>query len=95
VLLGAEYRPPALIAGYASAGVAIATIALFAQQILIAQKATGALAASWFSGLVAAAVTVWLSTGAEGARVGAGFLAGETVAFALIVASVAWVSRPA
>ena len=95
VLLGAEYRPPALIAGYASAGVAIATIALFAQQILIAQKATGALAASWFSGLVAAAVTVWLSTGAEGARVGAGFLAGETVAFALIVASVVWVSRRA
>lgn len=93
VLLGMEYRPSATIAGYAAAGVALATIALFAQQLLIAQNATGALAASWFTGLGAAGAVVALATGTAGARVGAGFLVGEIVAFALIIASVVWAAR--
>jgi len=93
VLLGAEYRPSATIAGYAAAGVAIATIALFAQQMLIALRATAALATSWFAGLAAAAGAVSLATGTAGARVGAAFLVGEALAFALITASVVWVSR--
>jgi len=93
VLLGAEYRPSATIAGYAAAGVAIATIALFAQQMLIALRATVALATSWFAGLAAAAGAVSLATGTAGARVGAAFLVGEALAFALITASVVWVSR--
>jgi O-antigen/teichoic acid export membrane protein len=93
VLLGAEYRPGATIAGYAAAGVAIATIALFAQQILIAQRATGALAASWFGGLMASALIVVTASGSPSARVGAAFLGGEILAFALIVISVTAVSR--
>lgn len=95
LLLGAEYRPSPGIAGYAGAGVAIATIALFAQQILIAQRATGPLAASWFAGLVASAGVVAVATGSASARVGAAFLVGEAVAFGLIVASVVWTSREA
>ncbi|HEX9978602.1 MAG TPA: hypothetical protein VGB41_08245 [Acidimicrobiia bacterium] len=95
LLLGAEYRPSATVAGYAAAGVAIATVALFAQQLLIAQKATGVLAASWFAGLAASAAVVGLASGPAGARVGAGFLVGEAMAFGLIALSVAWVSRRA
>jgi len=93
MLLGAEYRPTATIAGYAAAGVAIATIALFAQQILIAQRATGALAVSWFTGLAASAAVVALTGGTASVRVGAAFLVGEAAAFVLIVVSIVWASR--
>lgn len=94
-LLGAEFRPTSTLAAYAGSGVAIATVALFSQQILIAMRATGRLAISWFVGLTAAAITVSLAGGTPSARVGAGFLVGEAVAFLLIVTMIVRSSRPA
>lgn len=85
LLLGEEFRPTATLAGYAAAGAAIATIALFTQQMLIALRATNRLAFAWITGLGAAAVTVAIASGTPAIRVGFGFLVGEVVAFSLIV----------
>jgi hypothetical protein len=74
--------------------VAIATVALFSQQILIAMRSTGKLAVSWMVGLAAAAITVGLAGGRPSVRVGAGFLVGEVVAFGLIIGTIALASRP-
>jgi O-antigen/teichoic acid export membrane protein len=93
-LLGEVFRPTATLAAYAGAGVAIATIALFAQQILIAMRATGKLALSWALGLAAASLTVMVAGGGPSARVGAGFLVGEALALALIVTMILRSSRP-
>lgn len=94
LLLGDEFRPTATLAAYAASGVAIATIALFAQQILIAMRATGILAIAWITGLAAAAFTVVVAAGSPNARVGAGFLVGEAIAFALIVITIVLIARP-
>ena len=91
--LGAEYRPDSLLAAYAISGVAIATTALFVQQMLVALRATGALAMSWFGGLAAAAVTIVVAPGSASERVGLAFLVGEAVALALIVAAVTRAAR--
>jgi O-antigen/teichoic acid export membrane protein len=93
-LLGSEFRPTDTLAAYAAAGVAIATVALFSQQILIAMRSTGKLAVSWMVGLAAAAITVGLAGGRPSVRVGAGFLVGEVVAFGLIIGTIALASRP-
>jgi len=93
-LLGSEFRPTDTLAAYAAAGVAIATAALFSQQILIAMRSTGKLALSWTVGLAAAAITVGLAGGRPSVRVGAGFLVGEVVAFGLIIGTIAMASRP-
>jgi O-antigen/teichoic acid export membrane protein len=85
LLLGAEYRPGPLLAALAATGALLATVALFAQQMLIAQRATGRLAAAWLAGLAAAAVVVILAGTAPSLRVGWGFLVGEALAFALII----------
>ena len=88
LLLGEEFRPTATLAAYAAAGVAIATVALFAQQILIAMRATGRLALAWLVGLAGASLVVAFAAGSPSARVGAGFLVGEAIAFVLIVATI-------
>lgn len=85
-LLGEEFRPPSGLAAYAGAGVALATVALFTQQMLIAMRATGTLAVAWVSGLVVAGLTVMAAGGSPSMRVGLGFLLGEATAFSLIVA---------
>lgn len=94
LLMGAEYRPTALLAALAAAGTVLATVALFIQQILVAMKATGRLAVAWLAALACAALTVAL-TGSLNAmlRVGWAFLVGEVLAFALLVTLVA-VARP-
>ena len=94
LLLGAEFRPTATLAAYAGSGVAIATVALFSQQILIAMRATGRLAASWGVGLAAASITVIVAGGSPSDRVGAAFLVGEAVAFVLIMMMIVRASRP-
>ena len=94
LLLGEEFRPTASLAAFAAAGVAIATVALFTQQILIAMRATGLLAISWLMGLAGAAFTVVVAEGSPSARVGAGFLVGEVIAFALIAATIVVAARP-
>jgi O-antigen/teichoic acid export membrane protein len=93
LLLGSEFRPTPTLAAYAASGVAIATAALFSQQILIAMRATGRLAVAWLVGLTGAATTVALAGGSPSARVGAGFLVGEGIAFTLIVAMIVVLSR--
>ncbi len=93
--LGAEYRPDALLAGYAIAGVVVATTALFVQQMLIALRATSALATAWFGGLLASAATITVTPGSASSRVGLGFLVGEAVALTLIVAAVSRAARRA
>jgi len=85
LLLGAEFRPSAELAALAASGMAIATVALFAQQMLIAMGATGRLAAAWLTGLGMAAAVVWLGGDDASLRVGRAFLAGEAVAFSGIV----------
>jgi hypothetical protein len=93
IFLGSEYRPDALLAAYAIAGVVIATTALFVQQMLIALRATGALAGAWFGGLTAAAITIIATGGSASERVALGFVTGEAVALALIVLAVVRVAR--
>ena len=93
IFLGSEYRPDALLAAYAIAGVVIATTALFVQQMLIALRATGSLAVAWFGGLAAAAIVVAVTTGEASDRVGLAFMVGEAVALSLIVVAVVRAAR--
>lgn len=86
LLLGAEYRPGPLLAALAASGAMLATVALFAQQMLIARRATGRLALAWLAGLAAAALVVALAGTSPSQRVGWGFLVGEALAFTVIVA---------
>ena len=90
LLMGPEYRPGALLAGLATAGTVLATVAVFAQQILVAMAATGRLAVAWLGGLTAAAAVVVAAGGlSPSLRVGWAFLAGEVLAFTLLVGMVA------
>jgi O-antigen/teichoic acid export membrane protein len=85
-LMGPEYRPAALLAALAAAGTALATVAAFAQQVLVAMGSSGRLAAGWLSGLAAAVAVVLATIGRDATlRVGWAFLTGELVAFALII----------
>jgi len=96
LLLGAEFRPPARLAALAASGVVLATFALFVQQILVAMRATGRLAAAWLVGLAAAAVTIAAASGSASMQVGWAFFAGEATAFVLLVAAtLAGGGRPA
>ena len=86
VLLGDEFRPDATLAALAASGMAIATVALFSQQMLIALRATGRLAVAWGVALAVAALTLMVWTGGgDSIRVARGFLAGEVVAMVGIV----------
>lgn len=88
LMLGSKFRPSVELAALAAAGVAIATLALFTQQLLIARRATARLAAAWLLGLAVAAVVVWIDSSGDSIRVGRAFLAGEAAAFgALVVAA--------
>lgn len=93
ILLGQEFRPPGELAALAGSGVAIATVALFTQQMLIALRATGRLAGAWGSGLAAATLAVVLGGADATLRVGTAFLVGEAVALSLIVAAVVAAAR--
>jgi O-antigen/teichoic acid export membrane protein len=92
-LLGAEFRPGAMLAAAAAAGTALATVALFAQQLLIAMKLTGRLAAVWMAGLAAAAIAIGVGSGAPSLRVGWAFLIGEALSFAALVATIVSASQ--
>ena len=94
LMLGAEFRPTRELAGYAAAGVVIATIALFMQQFLIARRATRRLAAAWMVGLAASVIVIALAGGTPSIRVGRAFLIGEAVAFVGLLAAVVVRSQP-
>jgi O-antigen/teichoic acid export membrane protein len=87
LLLGAEFRPEAPLAALAACGVVLATFALLVQQMLVAMRATGLLAAAWLVGLAAAAITIAAASGSASMQVGWAFLIGEATAFALLVAA--------
>lgn len=87
LLLGSEFRPTPELAALAAAGVAVATLALFTQQLLIARRATARLAAAWLIGLAVSAIVVWVGGGSDSIRVGRAFLAGEVSALAGLTAA--------
>ena len=95
LMLGEEFRPDTALAGYAAAGVVIATVALFSQQALIAMGATNRLAVVWLGGLIAAALMIALTDGGETLRVARAFLVGEGVAFVGLIVAVLTTKGPA
>ncbi|MFQ5948038.1 MAG: lipopolysaccharide biosynthesis protein [Acidimicrobiia bacterium] len=88
LLLGSEFRPTASLAAVAASGMTLATISLYAQQILIALGQAGRLAAAWIAGLTTAAAVLTLAAGSPSMRVGIGFLVGEAVAFVGLIGAV-------
>lgn len=94
-LMGQEYRPEALLAASAAGGTALATVALFAQQVFVAMRATGRLAAAWICGLGAAALVVAVGGMDPSLRAGWAFLIGEAVSFVLLIGMVAAAGRAA
>ncbi len=95
-LIGPEYRPGTLLAALAAAGTVLATIAVFAQQVLIAMGLTSRLAIAWLAGLAGAVAVVVAAGGTSPSlRVGWAFLTGEVLAFALLIGMVALAARRA
>jgi len=96
LLMGPEYRPEPLLAALATAGTALATVGVFAQQILVAMRSTGRLAVAWACGLAAAAAVVVATGGmSPHLRVGWAFLIGEALALILLIGMVVAAARPA
>jgi hypothetical protein len=79
-LFGAEFRPPASVAGLAAAAVVLGLGALVVSQVLVARGHTGRLASVWLVALAGAAVGVIVSGGDPMMRVAVGFLVGEALA---------------
>jgi len=93
-LFGSEFRPTAETAALVAGGSVLATVAAFANQILVALGATWRLAAAWIVGLIVAAVVMVVVAGDPAHRVAAGFLAGEVAALvAVAVAARTWRPR--
>lgn len=85
LMLGEEFRPSATLAALAAAGMVLATVSLFLQQLLIARSDTNRLAVAWGIGLAASIVALIVVGGAPVERVATSFLVGEGVAFGLLV----------
>jgi O-antigen/teichoic acid export membrane protein len=88
LLLGAEFRPSPELAAMAAAGVTLATVALFEQQLLIAMRSTRAMAGAWLVALAVAAGVVAFDGAGASIRVGRAFLAGEVAALVALTATV-------
>jgi len=80
LMLGEEFRPTDQLAAMAAAGVTLATVALFDQQLLIAMRSTRRMAAAWILALLVAALAIWPDAASPSIRVGRAFLAGEVTA---------------
>ena len=93
LMLGEEFRPTDQLAAMAAAGVTLATVALFDQQLLIAMRDTRRLAVAWLLALLVAVLVIWPDGATPSIRVGRAFLAGE--ATALIALTAAILRRPA
>jgi O-antigen/teichoic acid export membrane protein len=83
VLYDAEFRPLAIVAALAAAGVIAASITQILSQALVAGGSTGELASAWVGGLILGLSTMLLWSGPPDVRVAVGFLVGEIVALAL------------
>jgi O-antigen/teichoic acid export membrane protein len=91
-LFGSEFRPTATAAALVAGGSVLATVAAFANQILLAMGATWRLATAWLFGLAVAVTIMALVTSDPGTRVASGFLAGESAAL-IAVGTAALTSR--
>jgi O-antigen/teichoic acid export membrane protein len=83
LLYGAEFRPVALVAALAAAGVIAAAVTQVLSQALVAAGSTGELAGAWIGGLVVGLATMLALPGTPDFRVAAGFVAGEVAALAI------------
>ncbi|MGH8928693.1 MAG: lipopolysaccharide biosynthesis protein [Acidimicrobiia bacterium] len=83
LLFGAEFRPSAVVAALAAAGVIAGSVTQLMSQALVANGSTGQLASAWVGGLLAGLVTMLALPGAPDLRVAVGFVVGEVVAFGL------------
>jgi len=83
LLYGFEFRPLALVAALAAAGVIAAAVTQLLSQALVAGGSTGELAGAWIGGLVVGLATMLALPGSPDFRVAAGFVAGEIAALAI------------
>jgi len=83
LLFGSEFRPVAIVASLAAAGVIAGSVTQLMGQALVATGSTGQLAGAWVGGLAAGLVTMFAVSGAPDFRVAVGFVVGELVALAL------------
>lgn len=86
LLFGAEFVPAVSVAALAAAGMVLASVALLAGQVLVAEGRTLALAGAWAMGFVAAAMALLPALGGADVRVSTAFVAGEAAALGAIVA---------
>lgn len=87
LLFGSDFEPSAAMAGWAAAGMVLASVALFASQILVARGQTPVLALAWLAAIIVAGVTL-VTTGLDAdVRVAVAFFAGEVAALGFIVAA--------
>ncbi len=85
LLYGAEFVPPASVAGMAAAAVGFALASLFLNQIYVARGETGRLAVVWLLALGVFVVALLVTSGDPMVRVAVAFLAGEAAATLLLV----------
>jgi O-antigen/teichoic acid export membrane protein len=83
-IYGPDFRPDPLAAGLGAAAVGSALVGLFVSQIYVGRGEGNAMAAIWVAALVAAGLTVAVSSGDPLQRVATGFLVGEVVATLLL-----------
>lgn len=88
LLLGDEFRPDPELAALAAAGTTIATVALFEQQLLIAMRSTGRMAAAWIVALGVAGAALLIGGSSASLRVGRAFLIGEVTALLALTIAV-------
>jgi O-antigen/teichoic acid export membrane protein len=87
LLFGSDFTPTATTAALVAGGSVLATVAAFANQILLAMGATWRLALAWTVGLIVAAVVMMTVNNDPVPRVAAGFVAGETAALLAVGAA--------
>ncbi len=93
LLFGNEFRPTALLAGLAAAGMLAGIVVLFVSQIVIGRGATSVLALVWVGALLVAAFVALAARLEPSLRTGVAFVAGESAALVGMMAAVLW-GRP-
>jgi len=83
---GSGFRPSAVIAGLAAAGVVLASSGLFIGQILVARGQGIRLAIAWIVAVLGAAAALFLPIGDPVTRVIVSFVVGEALALASLIA---------
>ena len=83
LLFGEEFRPRAIVAALAAAGVIAGSVTQLMGQALVASGSTGQLAGAWVGGLGAGLITLFAVGGTPDFRVALGFVVGELVALGL------------